>query len=71
VTINPSSLSPFAGPFSLLTSDRLAQERAWQVAYLELTAALTKKSVNLFPPCVYIFQFKFDSERRKADINNL
>jgi hypothetical protein len=67
VTINPSSLSPFAVSFSLLTPNRLTQERAWQVAYLELTAVLTKKKkicVNLFPSRVYIFQVKFDSERR-------
>jgi len=57
----------------LLTPNRLTQERAWQVTYLELTALLTKKKirVNLFPPRVYIFQFKFDSEIRDGDFNNL
>jgi hypothetical protein len=72
VTINPSSLSPLAGSFPLLTPNRLTQERAWQVAYLQLTAVLTKiKGVNLFLPRVGILKFKLDSERRNADINNL
>jgi hypothetical protein len=57
VTINPSSLSPFAGTFSLLTPNRLTQERAWQVAYSQLTAVLTKKYVLIY----FLPLFKFSN----------